>query len=173
MACFSKQKGLVSVVLIPCAICFRPGESSEAWSRILNAMSHNKSKVIISKSLNHHFWRTCHSQKKTSNKQFYKKDLGIRFTRCSSWTTRFFMFGIRCTLACLSAKADFSKSIGCGITGRWVGGSFRVAVDTVDGRNPAFTSWTLVVYPIIYRVLAPSQVVIAGFLNHQQYQYFW
>ena len=28
---------------------------------------------------------------------------------------------------------------------------------------------SLVAYPIIYKVLAPSQVVIAGFLNHQQY----
>ena len=28
----------------------------------------------------------------------------------------------------------------------------------------------MLVYPIIYKVLAPSQVVIAGFLNHQQYQ---
>ena len=30
----------------------------------------------------------------------------------------------------------------------------------------------LVVYPMIYKVLAPSQVVIAGFLNHQQYVSF-
>ena len=34
---------------------------------------------------------------------------------------------------------------------------------TVDVGNPAFTSWGLVVSPIIYRVLAPSQVVLWDF----------
>ncbi len=40
---------------------------------------------------------------------------------------------------------------------------------TVDSWNPA-SQLRLVVYPIIYKVLAPSQVgFLAGFLNHQQY----
>ena len=39
---------------------------------------------------------------------------------------------------------------------------------TVDG-SEILHQLRLVVYPIIYGVLAPSQVVIAGFLNHQQY----
>ena len=38
---------------------------------------------------------------------------------------------------------------------------------TVDGRNPT-NQLRLVVYPIIYKVLAPSQVVVSGFLNHQR-----
>ena len=39
--------------------------------------------------------------------------------------------------------------------------------DTVDGWNPA-NQLRLVVYPIIYKVLAPSQVVVWDFF-HQQY----
>ena len=39
---------------------------------------------------------------------------------------------------------------------------------TVDG-SEILHQLRLVVYPITYKVLAPSQVVIAGFLNHQQY----
>ena len=39
---------------------------------------------------------------------------------------------------------------------------------TADGRNFAPVE-VKVVYSMIYKVLAPSQVVIAGFLNHQQY----
>ena len=41
----------------------------------------------------------------------------------------------------------------------------RADVSTVDGRNPAH-QLRLVVSPMIYKVLAPSHVVIAGFLNH-------
>ena len=36
----------------------------------------------------------------------------------------------------------------------------------VDGSE---NQLTLVVYPIVYKVLAPSQVVVLGHLNHQQY----
>ena len=44
--------------------------------------------------------------------------------------------------------------------------SMLFLVDTVDGRNPA-TQLSLVVYPIIYKVLyTPGG---AGFLNHQEY----
>ncbi len=40
--------------------------------------------------------------------------------------------------------------------------------DAVDGWNPT-NQLRLVIYSIIHKVLAPSQVVIAGFLNHQQW----
>ena len=39
-------------------------------------------------------------------------------------------------------------------------------------RNPA-NQLRLVVYPIIYKVFAPFQVVFTGFLNHQQYLCHW
>ena len=48
-------------------------------------------------------------------------------------------------------------------------------MDTVDGSDMWRMSPVEVgsEYPIIYKVLAPSQVVIAGFLNHQQYLTCW
>ena len=43
-------------------------------------------------------------------------------------------------------------------------------ITTVDGSEiRRENQLRVVVYPIIYEVLAPSQVVNAGFLNHQQY----
>ena len=43
-------------------------------------------------------------------------------------------------------------------------------VDVLWFRNPVNSPVEgQVIYPISYKVLAPSQVVIAGFLNHQQY----
>ena len=46
-------------------------------------------------------------------------------------------------------------------------------VHTVDGSEiRRYSQLRLVVHPIIYKVLAPSQMVFAGFLNHQQYHFF-
>ena len=57
----------------------------------------------------------------------------------------------------------------CGPSGTHTMGTHAMeGSGTVGGRNPA-NLLRLVDSPIIYRVLAPSQVVIAGFLNHQQY----
>ena len=42
-------------------------------------------------------------------------------------------------------------------------------MDTVDGRNPA-NQLRLVVYPMIYKVLAPSQVV-QDLFHQQHYQH--
>ena len=42
-----------------------------------------------------------------------------------------------------------------------------ITLHTVDGRNPA-NQLGLAVYLIIHKVLAPSQVLSAGFLNHQR-----
>ena len=48
----------------------------------------------------------------------------------------------------------------------WFPAYRHIIVTTVDGLNPA-NQLKLVVYPIIYRVLAPSQVVVWDF-SHQQ-----
>ncbi len=45
-----------------------------------------------------------------------------------------------------------------------------LALHTVDGTNPE-NQLRLVVYPIIYEVSKTSQVLLAGFLNHQQYHW--
>ncbi len=42
-------------------------------------------------------------------------------------------------------------------------------VDDVDGSEIQRSPVDMVVYPIIYDGFCTSQVVIAGFLNHQQY----
>ena len=51
---------------------------------------------------------------------------------------------------------------------------FPMGKSPVDGSEIRLTHQLRLVVenPIIYKVLAPSQVVIAGFLNHQQYHLF-